>query len=278
LPTQLLDGAYGGPVVEHISWSDGGSEPISRVDSGYRIIEIVNGAIHVERRALNKNGPFNCWIIEPGSQFVNASPSVLGVDPNLVMTIIDTESLSYKYVAIFALDIGSSVTGEGLANVTHVNNAIDWNNSIHMSGIISGQVTNIDIQTEGTLRRLGENGTVPYPDGMNGNWFLLYDNGAIDLIFVENLRVKQFADFNGVQFVAVSDPVSSSTNAGDGVFFSFEAETLFGSDPVLRTYTITFRGLVAEDGTIPGQITFKAAGKEPIVLDIILERDPSPNC
>ena len=92
------------------------------------------------------------------------------------------------------------------------------------------------------------------------------------------LRVRNYVDADGVQEVTNSNPVSASTSPIDAVFFSFKATTSFESDPTLRLYTITFRGLVAPNGQITGETTFAAVGKDPTVLTTTLERVPSPGC
>ena len=119
--------------------------------------------------------------------------------------------------------------------------------------------------TTGFLQRIGDNGTVPVPDGMNGDWILRDTEGGPVGIKIQGLRVIKFSNFRGVQEVTDSDRVTDGTAPGNVVAFSF----------TVRPYTITFLGEVGPEGQITGETTFTAVGKNPIVLGTTLERVPS---
>ena len=273
----LLDGAYAGPTTNRTTVSSEGFEPSITSGAAYRIVEIVGGRIETVRRAPDRNGPFSCESIEPGSQRICAV-TLGGLDANNVETIVETTALGFDYVVSRSIDGELPLTGEGSTLGTPRNGGIALVDTNGLTGFFAGQMVEITSTATGFFQRIGDNGIVPFPDGMNGVWTLIYTEGGQDGIEIRGLRVTLYSDVDGAQEVTDSDPVSASTSPGDGVFFSFEAITRFQSDPAPRLYSITFRGEVGPNGQITGDTSFVVDGKDPIESGTTLERLVSPDC
>lgn len=265
-PLVIPDGAYGGPVIARVV-IDG--ETIA-TNAAYYVVEIRDGNLVNLRQNLDANGPFPCWPMNPGSQRTTNFP---GTESHATLTVIEAEGLRVSLVIEGSL--GSDVaSGEGTITVERVEGGLQFSQVQQMTGTLG----NMTLTVRGVLERIGELGRSPAPNGMNGVWALRYVNGGADGVQIRKLRVIEFVDVNGTQELFSSQPVTASTAPGDGVFISFEATTVFESDPTPRLYTITFRGDVDADGQIAGETTFATAGKDPRVLDTVLERVPSPEC
>lgn len=275
-PAMLPSGAYAGPVVIRTSGTFNGVEEPPNTRASYRVVDFVDGAVRVIRIAPDKNGPFDCWFPDPGNErtvFVESQ----GIELATEETIIERDSLQARYVVqstVQSTTGGVMLTGEGTVGVSIESNGLNFRD--HQSLVSGG--TNITIEVEGTLSLIGDVGAVPTPTGMNGLWTNTFTAGGVDGMEIRGLKVTLYADAQGIQSVADSEPVIGGNGPGTNVLIEFLATTVFQSDPEPRLYTIRFQGTVQPDGTIVGQTRFTASGVQERVLDSTLERIPSTPC
>lgn len=277
LPVAIPDGAYGGPVLTIVSSATAGGTVVPEVTtSGYRVVEISGGAIRGVRIAPDKNGPFGCWLVSPGSARTIAL-SLGGLDGNQVQTILETSALSFHFGVTFTavgMQQTTTVTGQGSFSGIIDNDLLKWAEEQELSGAIGS----LRLSTTGTLARIGDIGALPPLDGLNGLWLNTYPNGGSEGFEIRGLRVINYYDSPIAQPVTISQPVVGSTSVGGNVFISFTATTSFQSDPTPRSYAITFRGTVQADGRILGTTTSVASGVADKVFDTTLERVSSDPC
>lgn len=272
------DGAYAGTVVTRATGSGGGipTEPV--VLAGHCVVEILGGAIDVVRTAADANGPFGCWAAQAGSKRTVAT-QIGGLDFNQDQTVVEVTSSGFHYVVLCAVadpaQGNATLTGEGDVSVSL---QADGSLRYEQEDSLAGSGMQAQRSVVGSLTRIGDNGTLPTPDGMNGLWINTYPNVGTDGIEIRALGVTTYIDSDGMQAVSSSGPVWGSTQPGSNVVFTFQATTTFSSDPTPRSYTITFSGVVQSDGKIVGQTTFTASDVAPKVYNTTMERVPSDSC
>lgn len=273
MPLQVANGTYAGPVEGRTQAMMNGVQESPTIVAGYRIVHVIEGALRHVRRNLDRNGPFACEIVAPGEQRTSA-PLLSGLDSGESDTITEVWPAGYRYI-VTAVVSGLQLTGEGTVEVTPINGALEW----LASDVVQGGGIAINRTTQGTLYYIGDIGSIPIPEGMNGTWLFYYpEENASDAVDIRGLRVVAFTDINGFQQVYSSQPVTPSIVPGSSIFVAFDANTSFLSDTALRRYSIAFRGTVAEDGIIKGITTFITAGKDPIEIATELQRTPSSTC
>lgn len=273
IPLTIADGAYGGPVLSITKDETSGQ---TTTGSGYRVVEIVGGIVHNVRIAPDKNGPFGCWLISPGTART-ISQSLYGLDGNAVQTVIQIEGLSFNYSNVFSAT-GSQgsifLSGQGSSSGTIAGASITWSEESTLSGTI-GSFTN---SSSGTLSPIGALAAVPTPEGMNGLWKITYPNTGIELVEIRGLRVVTYYDAPTGQPITNSAPVVGASTLGANVFFSFSAVTSFQSDPTPRNYSISFTGTSGNGEIINGTIVFKATGVSDKSYSVTIERIPADSC
>jgi len=272
------DGAYAGTVVTRATGSGNGisAEPV--VLAGHCVVEILGGAIDVVRTAADANGPFGCWGLQAGSKRTVAT-QIGGLDFNQDQTVVEVTPSGFHYVILCTVadpaQGNATLTGEGDVSVVV---QADGSLRYEQEDSLAGSGLQVDRSAVGSLSRIGDNGTLLAPDGMNGLWIKTYPNGGTDGIEIRALRVTTYIDSDGMQAVSSSGPVWGNTLPGSNVVFTFQATTTFSSDPTPRSYTIAFSGVVQSDGKIVGQTTFTASDVAPKAYNTTMERVPSDSC
>jgi len=272
VPLQIADGAYAGVLLAKSDVRPPDEEPSPVTGTRHKIVEIVAGRIVNVRTAPDRNGPFDCWRIEPGSKRI-VGTIVFGGDGNLEQTVVETGEASFRFATSITFD-GMVFTGEGSVELSSAaNGTIGYEEISTFNG--AGQIG--EDNATGTLSRIGDVGTVPMPSGMNGSWSMVNSQDGITLaiIGIQALRVVQFFDGNGTGNVLSSQPVSGADAVGSFVFVSFSVEQGGVGGQLV---TVTFQGSVEALGRIVGHATAEFPGQPSGEYDVVLERVASSDC
>lgn len=269
---QVPDGAYAGVLLTKSDVRSPDEAPTPATGTRYVIVEIVGGNIARVRTAADQNGPFDCWKIQPGSERTIGA-IVFGGDSNFEETVVEVGVASFKYASSFTFD-GIVLTGEGEVVLS---SRPDGTIAYDESASIIGNGLEGESSATGALSRIGDLGTVPVPQGMNGYWRMVNtrDASAIAVIGIQSLRVVQFQDGNGQGNVLSSQPVTGTDVVGSHVFVAFSVE----QGGVGGTFVnVTFQGEVTAPGRVAGHATAEFPGQPNGEYDIVLERLESSDC
>ena len=195
------------------------------------MVEVLGDTIVNIRIAEDRNGPFRCWLMAPGSQRTMTSPIT---DAQTVLTVRIVESHIVEYIQESSLD-DDFLTGEGTIAIEAKHGEGDvvlWSETVEASGFVDGTWFSMSGSREGALQRIGEVGALPEPEGMNGVWILSDSDGPVAAIQIRELRVIEFAH------------VFASTNLEDA--------DIIDSDPVTSTSTVGRTILIALHRCITG--------------------------